>query len=346
MRGVTAERRSVFKQKVIKRKSASGKVTRERLLSYLWVAVAGLVLFGVVIGIISAYRVVVRSEVFRLSSIEITGVRRVSIQDVERLLRESATDPLIFADLGKMRKVLEQMPWIKRAYLTRVLPDKLRVKVEERVPFMLVKIGSKLFWVDDCAVVLGEFDMTADKDVPPVVTGFSAKPDEISRAEDLERIATYKNILWALDSGTTKYLSQVEEIDLTNLKDVRITVVQGLGEHPVEIALGHRDFRARVALAMDILDALRTRDSARLRNYQVLDPQVLSNPELITFISVVHPAQIAIKLARKPVDSERADFAERRTEKAMQVASLVKTRGVSALQQKTATPTRPRRVEE
>lgn len=295
---------TIPRQKVAKRVPATKRnrpVEWAAIRSRLWLAASVLVLLLVVVGLVLLYRAAAASPTFRLNSVEVSGARRVSLQEIEQLARRHSTSPLMMTSLETLKAELKKIPWIKEAQVTRILPDKLRVKIEERTPLMLARIDqSKAYWVDEEAVVLGEFDASLDKDVPPIVVGLTSKDTEAAKAENRERVSTYKNLLWALDSGKIKYSKQVEEIDLANLKDVRLTMTQGNSSRSVEIALGSRDFRTRLLLAIDVLEALRNQDSTKLRNYQILDPNILQNPDLINFISVVHPTQVAIRLSGRP----------------------------------------------
>ncbi|MBL8149639.1 MAG: FtsQ-type POTRA domain-containing protein [Blastocatellia bacterium] len=250
------------------------------------------------------------SSVFQLHAIELTGGRRVNSEEVEKLVRKNLSGSLITTSLGDLQKELQTIAWIKKAEVTRILPDKLKIRIEERKPLLLARFESHTaVWVDEDGVVLGDYESSLDKDIPPLVYGFSRSSSEAAKAENKERVDIYKKLMVALDSGPIKYSNQVEEIDLSNLKDVRLQLIGSskLSRKPVEVALGNRDFRARIVLAFDVLDALRRHDQATLRNYHILDEEILKNPELISFISVVHPSQVAIKLAKPIFDLKTVD---------------------------------------
>jgi cell division protein FtsQ len=240
------------------------------------------------------YQMAIASAVFQLRTIEVSGNSRVSSHEIEQIVRQNLTSSLMSMDLGKLHNELANLTWVKKAQITRVMPDTLRVDVTERRPLMLVRFdGEQPLWMDEDLVVLGEYDGGVDPNLPPLVTGLAKETDEASQATNRERMETYKRLMWTLDNGTVKYSSRVEEIDLRNLQDVRLQLSPG----QVTVDLGDRDFRARLSRAVDILDALRRRDSAVLRSYKFLDNQILQEPEKIRFISVVHPTQVAIRSA-------------------------------------------------
>lgn len=287
-----------------KKLSVSGMLARARTIGKIALVVAGVAL------IIFSYHKLAASSLFQLRNIEVTGNQRVSSAEIERLVHQNLSATFISTDLEVLQEQLQSITWIKRAQLTRILPDTLRVQVEERKPLALTRFeGQQAYWIDEDAVVLGEFDISVDKNVPPIVYGFTQDMSESARADNRERVELYKRLMRAFDTGELKYSSQIEEIDISNLRDVRLQLKPG----PVEVDLGDRDFRARLVRALDLLDALRRRDSAVLKNYQFLDPQILEDPDRIRFISVVHPTQVAIrpsKVSQNRAPTERVARAE------------------------------------
>jgi len=302
MKQVAAPRRRVAStRKMGKAVDWSKLRLRSWLIARIGIGVFGLVLLGLI------YREIVSAHAFQLRNIEVSGNRRVNSTEVERLVRQNISGPLFGAGLGKLQEQLQTVTWIKKAQVTRILPDTLRIQIEEREPLVLARFKSQeLVWMDEDAVILGEYDSTRDKDLPPIVFGFSKELTETGQAENRERIDLYKRLTWALDSGKVKYSDQVEEIDLSNIKDIRLQLTSRSVQGPVEVELGDRDFRSRLALALDVLDALRRRDSATLKNYQILDEEILKNPDRISFLSVVHPTQVAIRLSKAPIVQSRA----------------------------------------
>jgi cell division protein FtsQ len=270
-----------------------------------------------VIGLLAfLYHVVASSSSFHLRNIEVRGNYRVGTSEVERVARERVSGTLFGASLGKLQDDLQKFTWIKSAQVTRLLPDTLRIQIEERKPLVLARVQPKgLVWIDDEAVILGEYDNTLDKDVPPLVFGFSSVGDEAAKDENHDRVELYKRLMWALDGGSEKYSGSVEEIDLSNLKDVRLQLNSKSARGPVEVELGEKDFRARLSLALDVLNALRRRDGATLKNYQILDENILNNPDRINFISVVHPTQVAIRISKAPDVQNREPKSRTQTDK-------------------------------
>lgn len=258
------------------------------------------------------YNQLVSLPAFQLQNIEVSGNSRISSAEVEKTIRNNMPNTLFSTNLKKVQEHLQSCIWIKHAQVTRILPDTLRIKIEERKALALVRFEGEQtpVWLDEDAIVLGEYDNTLDKELPPLVIGLS-RETAAGRGDSLEKIQMYQQVIGAFDAGPKKFSPLIEEIDLSNLKDIRVQ----LSESSVEVDLGDRDFRARLTRAVDILTALRHRDMAKLKDYKFLDPKILEQPEQIKFISVVHPTQIAIRAA-KPVQttkvtSDKVAFAQK-----------------------------------
>lgn len=255
------------------------------------------------VAVVFLYNQIVSLPAFQLRDIEVSGNSRISSAEVEKAIKQNLSGTLMTTNLKGLQEQLHSFIWIKRAQVTRILPDTLRVKIEERKPIALIRFEGEEtpFWVDDEGVTLGEYDSTLDKELPPLVIGFNREAVKTDKEENLERIEMYKQLMNAFDGGPKKYSPLIEEMDISNLKDIRILLSEGA----VEVDLGDRDFRARLTRALEVLSALRHRDGAKLKGYKFLDPQILEQPEQIRFISVVHPTQIAIKPAKQKVSAEK-----------------------------------------
>ena len=65
------------------------------------------------------------------------------------------------ADLDQLSDHIEQLPWVRSAVVTRVLPDGIRVRITEREPRAVVRnAAGRFIWVDEDAVYLGEMSPT------------------------------------------------------------------------------------------------------------------------------------------------------------------------------------------
>jgi len=140
---------------------------------------------------------------------------------------------IFFVHLDERRKQLEQIPWVERATVMRLLPDQIRVSIVERQPVAFVRQGQQVGLVDKDGVLLTmPAAMMAQHNYSfPVVTGIDPKDPPAGRKA---RMAVYERLLGELDANGQHLSEQISEIDLTDPQDARVL----LPEQGADI-LGH-----------------------------------------------------------------------------------------------------------
>jgi cell division protein FtsQ len=77
-------------------------------------------------------QVVLRSSLFPVREIRITGeLRNTSRQELEAASRGRIRGNLLAVELGELRAALETLPWVRRASVRRIWPDRIEVALEE-----------------------------------------------------------------------------------------------------------------------------------------------------------------------------------------------------------------------
>ena len=110
---------------------------------------------------------------FTLRNIEIEGAAPHHKVDILAAIETEPGDPIFGIDMVEARQRLERLPWVERATLLRLLPDTLKVTIEERKPFALWQHGGKLAVIDmDGNVISNELD--EQNAALPLVVGFGA----------------------------------------------------------------------------------------------------------------------------------------------------------------------------
>jgi cell division protein FtsQ len=128
---------------------------------------------------------------------------------------------IFYIDLAERRRQLEEIPWVERATVMRLLPDRIRVDVVERQPVAFTRHGQQIGLVDASGVLLA---MPASTMVQhhysfPVLTGIDPRDPLPSRKA---RMALYQRLLAELDSNGQRISEQISEIDLTDPEDARV----------------------------------------------------------------------------------------------------------------------------
>ena len=162
-----------------------------------------------------------RFRIAGASNIEAVGLSEVNRSDLLPVFGEDIGRNIFFVPLAERRKQLEEIPWIERATVMRLLPDQIRVAVVERQPVAFVRQGQQIGLVDANGVLLSmpPAMMAQHHYSFPVVTGLDPGDPLPSRKA---RMAVYQRLLGELDANNQKLSEQISEIDLTDPEDARV----------------------------------------------------------------------------------------------------------------------------
>jgi cell division protein FtsQ len=162
-----------------------------------------------------------RFRIAGANNIEATGLTEVSRAELLPVFGEDIGRNVFFVPLEERRRQLEAIPWIEKATVMRLLPDRIRVSVVEREPVAFVRQDQQIGLVDASGVLLTmPAAMMSQRHYSfPVVTGISANDSADSREA---RMAVYQRLLAELDSNSQHLSEQISEIDLTDPHDARV----------------------------------------------------------------------------------------------------------------------------
>jgi len=168
----------------------------------------------------------VRDGRFRIASsgnIQATGLSQVTRAEMLPVFGEDIGRNIFFIPLSDRRKQLEEIPWVERAAVMRLLPDQIRVQVVERRPVAFARQGQQFGLVDANGVLLSmpAAQMSQRHYSFPTLSGIDAGDPVASRKT---RVAVYQRLLAELDSGGQRLSAQLSEIDLTDPEDARVTM--------------------------------------------------------------------------------------------------------------------------
>jgi len=162
-----------------------------------------------------------RFRIAGASNIDATGLTEVSRAQMLPVFGEDIGRNIFFVPLNERRKQLEEIPWVEKATVMRLLPDRIRVSVVERQPVAFVRQGQQIGLVDANGVLLTmPAAMMAQHHYSfPVVTGINASDPLGARKM---RMAVYQRLLAELDSNGQHISAQISEIDLSDTDDVQV----------------------------------------------------------------------------------------------------------------------------
>jgi len=264
----------------------------------------GALLAGVIL-VILGYTVLANSRLFVLHRVTVSDAEQGLRADIEQMIRRNVGQTrLMDVDLTALRQKVEAMPRVRGASVARVLPDGIFVRVVERQAAVLVRRESEtLVWLDEDAVEMGEFSEVkavpsksdSASGIPPIAKGFAeGTRSQGAIAEDRERIVIYKQIEQEFSEGPNPMWSLIDQIDLTFPKSINLRLA-----HPsVQIHIGSTEFRKRFQKALQVLQAVRQKDSESLSRFRVQDiDRLIQNADNISFIDAAYGDRIVVNIA-------------------------------------------------
>ncbi|HUS29541.1 MAG TPA: FtsQ-type POTRA domain-containing protein [Kofleriaceae bacterium] len=146
-------------------------------------ALIGLAVLGTVGGTAWAgYRFVTHSPRFAVTTIDVTGNRQVTTDEIMGSLPAHAGDNVFSVDLDAVSRAVKTNPWIAQAEAHRVLPHTIAISVREHVAAAVVEL-SGLYLADEQGHPFKKADLTIDEGAGlPIITGldraqYGANPD-------------------------------------------------------------------------------------------------------------------------------------------------------------------------
>ncbi|MCM3873479.1 MAG: FtsQ-type POTRA domain-containing protein [Pyrinomonadaceae bacterium] len=267
--GMTAKRRAggAAQRPQRRDRDGSGQSLGQRMRGILgYVPLLLKVTLAIGIGglIFAGYRAASAASFFQIRKVEIQGDSRASAADIRTLVtRDVAKTGVWRADLEEMSSRLGRLPWIRVAVVSRVLPDGIRVRIEERQPRAVVRTGAGRFvWVDDDAVLLGEM-LPTDQMPAFFLRGWDEDPGETSRKENMDRVSKFLEMQreWSA-AGLSERVSEVNVVDI---RDVRAQLAGD--DSQIEVRLGSQDFGQRLKDALGVLDEHRQTPRGQFISY-------------------------------------------------------------------------------
>lgn len=193
------------------------------------------------------YRTVTATAFFDVKAVDIRGINKIPREDIEKIVRAATQKSGVWkADLKEIKDDIEKSTLVKSAVVARVLPDGIRVNINERAARAVVALKSGDFWADDDAVILSAVGKTEER--PPfVMKGWNEEKTAKAVKDNQERVKIY---LKMLDEWQSFELARrVNAVDLTDLQEPQV-IVQDSGE-AVTIILSRENFGKRLQTGLE-----------------------------------------------------------------------------------------------
>jgi len=246
------------------------------------------VIIAIALGVLSfaGYRAASAASFFQIRNVEVQGDSRASLKDVQSIVKREVSQTGVWrADLNDLSAKLERLTWVRKAVVSRVLPDGIRVRLVEREPRAVVRtVGGRFIWVDEDAVMLGEM-LPADELPPFFLRGWNEDDGEAARKENSERVRKFMEL--RRDWGAAGLSERVSEVNLIDMRDVRAQLADD--DSQIEVRLGSQDLGKRLKQALEVLDEQRNTPRGSLISYIDLNQ---GKGAIVGFVSGAHVTSV------------------------------------------------------
>ena len=177
-----------------------------------------LTLFCIIIGgIIYA----MLSPIFNITSIEVSGNSKISSETILSLSGLSINQNIFNFSTSQVRNNIKQNAYIESVEISRSLPDKVEITVEERVATYALTIGNAYAYINNQGYIL---EITSNKGRYPIISGYETPVEQIKEGsrlvtDDLEKLNDVLRIMEAAsigDNNISELITQINIADKTN----------------------------------------------------------------------------------------------------------------------------------
>ena len=219
----------------------------------------------------AGYAAVTRTDYFRIESIKVGGLSRLTANKVLEQAKVDKGDNLLAVNLGLVRKRLLAHPWIATARVSREIPGTIRIEITEHQALAVLDLGRK-FLINTSGRVFKESG-PGDPAALPLVTGLAFA--DISLGQDalspaVEAVIQVLQISQAKNSAIA--YGQIREVKV----DPEIGVSLLAWEDQRCIKLGFSPFESKYRRIKQLLPYLR--HSSKWQGFETIDA---NNPDRI-----------------------------------------------------------------
>ena len=187
---------------------------------------------------------------FGLTQVSVTGHRYTPDSDILDAVGLDSARTMLSFDSRAAQDRIERLPWVERASIERVLPDRLEVRVSERSPFAVWRLGNRNFLIDKSGRILTAVPGDAMPSLPRVAGEGAATeaarlfallaghPALMARVDVAERVGERRWLLRLADGGTVQLPAHGEAEALT--RALRVASARGPEAGEIDVRVPER----------------------------------------------------------------------------------------------------------
>lgn len=202
--------KNTAKKKTQKKKTKNSKnVTRIIKWTSLIIIVIATAVFALV------------SPIFNIIDIEVTGNKSVSTEKIIGLSGINIGENVFKINKRNVVKEIKNDGYIENVNIYRILPNKIKIEIEERTPTFLIENGNGYTYINNQGYIL---EVSNEKIDLPIIIGVSTPIENMTEAsrlcdEDLNKLSTVLKIVDIAEVNNIKsIITTIDIIDKDNYK--------------------------------------------------------------------------------------------------------------------------------
>ena len=179
----------------------------------------------------------------------ITGLNVLDGEKIRGIFAEDIGLSIASVDLDQRMQQVEQLPWVRRASVGRLWPNRIAVYVEERSPIAFLRLPNKggIRLIDSEGVILTpaageELDLHVVRGIDPTMDAAARKI----------RMDLFVRLQEALDAQQPRFGEFIAEIDLGDPLNAVISVLYE--DEIIDLQMGHEHLRHRFEIFLKYID--------------------------------------------------------------------------------------------
>ena len=241
-------------RKTIPRKTAKGKRNLTHIFhSCLKYTLISLGIVFITLASIILYKEILKTSYFQVKEIQVEGCSRHAKAQIPYIAGIKPPANLLSLNLKNICQCLENSPWIEKAKVKRIFPDKLEISIIERNPVALINLN-QLYLVDEKGTIFKKAELEDGLSFP-VLTGVT-----------WENLMNQQEIYTHLITQTLTLMSLFEKegIDNSAISEIHLDVNFGLTvfttHYATKIEMGFSPFQEKCTHLRTIMDDLKRKD--------------------------------------------------------------------------------------
>jgi len=222
--------------------------TLVRIAAWLVPGAAGI---GAAMWLLSA---LLHAELLSVQHVAVRGNVRLTSGEVETLMDGVRGENIFQVDFERYRRRVMDSPWVADVTLGRILPATIDVRVTERTPLAIARLGEQLYLVDDTGVIIDEYGAQYHDFDLPIVDGLVSVPSTEGPLVARSRVNLTSAFLQALRSQP-ELGRRLSQLDVSNPHDAVVM----FDNEPVWLHLGESQFIERLKTYFELAPMFKDR---------------------------------------------------------------------------------------